>query len=152
MATTATATVGVLGSDEIWTTAPSANGPSQPQVSKNRLLTTQFVLDEYSIAKMEMKPDEIKDTLRKQLFDALVKSDDTIQFTQQYDPLKQQRIFRAYLYVADTQFSDFTKVQRNKPITPEQLYSQWKKYSPNQTLPADIMKIAKMVEEFHNIT
>jgi hypothetical protein len=142
--------VGVLGADEIWTTTPSATGPSnQPKVSKNKLLTTQLEIADFEI----VHPDEIKDILRSQILETLVKSNDTIQFTQQYDPLKRQKIFRAYLYVADSQFSDLSKIQRNKPITSEQLYSQWKKYSLNQTLPpSDIMKIAKMVEEFHNIT
>jgi hypothetical protein len=146
--------VGVLGADEIWTTTPSATGPSnQPKVSKNKLLTTQLEIADFEVVQKGIDADEIKHILRKQLFDALVKSNDTIQFTQQYDPLKRQKIFRAYLYVADSQFSDLSKIQRNKPITSEQLYSQWKKYSLNQTLPpSDIMKIAKMVEEFHNIT
>lgn len=150
--TTSMAPSVAINIEDAWTTAPVSHNSPPPQVAKNQMVTVQLEVSESQVLSQGFDPNVIKDKLRKMIFDELIKSNGSIQFTQQSDPLKHQKVFRAYAYVADTQYTDFSKaVQRNKPMTEEQIKSMWAKYRMPSPVSSDLLMMAKIVEEFHGI-
>lgn len=142
-----------INPQDVWTTGPSnvvSSNSTIPQTPvKGKLLVSQLALSDAHLN--ALTPDIIKGRLKNLMCEELLKADDIIQFTQQYDNITQQKIFRSYLYVVNSQNVYLHNIGKRTPITTKQLGDLWSNLRPNQTIPSGFLAIAKMVEEFHGI-
>lgn len=94
------------GTGATWDTSGSGvySSTIQTESHKQELLQVETVIDEADSIKMN---DGMKASIKQNLVNILAQKmlkDDRINFTQQFDPIHNKRIFRAYTYVGDKQF------------------------------------------------
>lgn len=99
-----TPTSGVIPMSKWDTTGVTTASIPTTESHKQDLLQVETVIDEVDGITMD---DGMKASIKQSLVNILAQKmlkDDRINFTQQFDPIQNKRIFRAYTYVGDKQF------------------------------------------------